>query len=107
MILKHTSTLNCLLALDLTRTCIFTLALCFYLLDPVARAIALELALDVVSGIQPIQNLNILKAIEELTNADEKTAWGAFPDTYIAHLNRKTLSIYVNGYKILITVMLL
>lgn len=46
--------------------------LAVYSKDPLEKAYEQELSLDIVSGIQPIQNLNILLHIKELTGEDEK-----------------------------------
>ncbi len=46
--------------------------------DPAARAKAFMMAEVVSSGIQPIQNLSVLKHIEELAGAEARAAWGTF-----------------------------
>jgi len=46
-----------------------------YPTDAADRAFAVEVALDVAAGIQPIQNLVVLQNIEEIAGAEQKTAW--------------------------------
>mgnify|MGYP000995730505 CR=1 FL=1 len=47
-----------------------------YAYDHVVRAQVMAVALDIVAGIQPIQNLKVLQNVEALAGAEAKAAWG-------------------------------
>jgi glutathione S-transferase len=63
-------------------------ALPFMSIDAADRAFAVEVALDVAAGIQPIQNLVVLQNIEEIAGAEQKTAWGTWLDATVTFLHK-------------------
>lgn len=56
-----------------------------YPADPFLRAKALQLALVVASGIQPLQNLRMLQYVAEKAGADERQKYGTSSATLPIH----------------------